>query len=173
MSLSQINPDLQLREWLEGQITIAVSDTESRKAAVYRHGEKPNTDLPDEFVEILYNGVVRSLTKLIGVLKGNLALTVYCKAQANGKAKQKRVQSILEQLERLLTNKVTGGFFYEIDLDNIVTPLYVDAATGYSTTTLNVKWHTTDSEYLDMYVTEQTLEMEGNLRVEDKTLYIQ
>lgn len=143
MTLSQINPDLQLKEWLNERITIVVSDTESRKVAVYRQGERPNTDLPDEFVEILYNGIVRSLTKPIGVLKGNLALTIYCKAQANGKAKQKRVQSILEQLERLLTNKVTGGFFFEIDLGNIITPLYIDATTGYSTMTLNVKWHTT------------------------------
>jgi hypothetical protein len=173
MSLSQINPDLQLKEWLNEQITIVVSDTESRKATVYAQGERPNTGLPDEFIEILYNGTIRSLTKPIGVLQGNLAVTIYCKAQPNGTAKFNRVESVMEQLGRLLTNKVTGGFFFEIDLKNIVTPTYIDAATGYSTTTLNVKWHTTDSKYLDMYVTEQTLEMDGNLRVEDKTLYIQ
>lgn len=167
-----INPDEKLKLWLDDQITVQVSDTESRKVLVYHQGSRPNTDLPDEFIEVLFNGNVRSRTKPIGFLEGNLAVTIYCKANADGTAKFNRVKSIEKQLAELVSNKVTGGFFYELNLDSVIVPLQINTAIGYSTKTLNVAWHTSDADYIDMYVKDSTLSMEGDLYVKDTTLYV-
>lgn len=167
-----INPDEKLKLWLDDQITVQVSDTESRKVLVYHQGSRPNTDLPDEFIEVLFNGNVRSRTKPIGFLEGNLAVTIYCRAQADGTAKFNRMKSIERQLAELVSNEVTGGFFYELNLDSVITPLYIDSATGYSIKTLNVAWHTSDADYIDMYVKNETLSMEGDLYVEGTTLFV-
>jgi len=167
-----INPDEKLKLWLDDQIVVQVSDTESRKVLVYHQGSRPNTDLPDEFVEILFNGNIRSRTKPVGYLEGNLAATIYCKLQANATAKANRVKFIEEQLIRLVSNKVKGGFFYEINLNSVISPLQINTGTGYSTKTLNISWHTTDAKYIDMYVKEETLSMEGNLYVKDTTLFV-
>lgn len=147
-----INPDEKLKLWLDDQIVVKVSDTESRKVLVYHQGSRPNTDLPDEFIEVLFNGNVRSRTKPIGFLEGNLAVTIYCKAQADGTAKFNRVKSIETQLTRLVSGKVAGGFFYELNLDSVIVPLQINTAIGYSTKTLNVTWHTTDAQTSEKFV---------------------
>lgn len=142
MSLSKIDPDTNLREWLEGQITISVSDTEVRNVAVYAQAERPNLNLPEEFVEILYNGNMRPITKPFKLWMGNLAITIYCKSQSNGTAKSKRVKSILSQLEELVSDKLIGKYFYKLDVSNVITPLQVNTTNGYSTMTLGVEWRT-------------------------------
>ena len=167
-----INPDEKLKLWLDDQIVVQVSDTESRKVLVYHQGSRPNTDLPDEFIEVLFNGNVRSRTKPIGFLEGNLAVTIYCKANADGTAKFNRVKSIETQLASLVSGKVTGGFFYELNLDSVIVPLQINTTIGYSTKTLNVTWHTSDGDYIDMYVKNETLSMEGDLYVKDTTLFV-
>ena len=101
-----------------------------------------------------------------------MAVTIYCKANADGTAKFNRVRSIEKQLVQLVSNKVTGGFFYELNLDSVIVPLQINTAIGYSTKTLNVAWHTSDADYLDMYVKNQTLSMEGDLYVKDATLFV-
>ena len=147
-----INPDEKLKLWLDDQITVQVSDIESRKVLVYHQGSRPNTDLPDEFIEVLFNGVIRSRTKPIGFLEGNLAVTIYCKANADGTAKFNRVKSIETQLASLVSGKVTGGFFYELNLGSVIVPLQINTTIGYSTKTLNVTWHTTDAQTSEKFI---------------------
>ena len=147
-----INPDEKLKLWLDDQIVVQVSDTETRKVLVYHQGSRPNKNLPDEFIEILYNGSIKSLTKPIGFIKGDLAVTVYCKTQSDGTVKHKRVKSILSQLGQLVSNKVIEGFFYEFNLNNIITPLYINYTNGYSTITLNISWRTSDSQTSEKFV---------------------
>ena len=144
ITLAELNPDQALEALLEGNVSIAVSASESRVASVYRQGERPNTDLGDEFIEVLPNGVVRAMTKPMGVFRGNLAVTLYCKAQSNGVAKENRINSMLSQVESLVNFKLSGKFFFEINPDNVITPLSYNSATGYTTMTINVKWHTTE-----------------------------
>lgn len=142
MRPSEIRPDLALKSLLEGQIVLRKSATESVVIDVYAQGERPNAGLASEFVEILFNGSVRSLTKPIGVLRGNVVVSVYVKSYEDGSVFQYRVDSIMEQIEEKVSSKESNGYFFEINPDNIITPTTTNIASGYSTTILNIEWHT-------------------------------
>lgn len=142
MRPSEIRPDLALKTLLEGQIVLRKSATESVVIDVYAQGERPNTGLASEFVEILFNGAVRSLTKPIGVIRGNVVVSVYVKSYEDGSVFQYRVDSIMKQIEEKVSNKESDGYFFEINPDNIITPTTTNIASGYSTTILNIEWHT-------------------------------
>lgn len=142
MRPSEIRPDLALKTLLEGQIVLRKSATESVVIDVYAQGERPNTGLDSEFVEILFNGAVRSLTKPIGVLRGNVVVSVYVKSYEDGSVFQYRVDSIMKQIEEKVSSKESDGYFFEINPDNIITPTTTNIASGYSTTILNIEWHT-------------------------------
>jgi hypothetical protein len=144
MNIKDLQPDQALKDLLDGKVEIALSASESHIAKVYKQGERPNTDLGDEFIGILYNGVIRSMTKPLGVYRGNLSITLYCKAQTDGTAKFNRMNSMVSQVEALSKNKSSGAFFFEINEDNIITPISINATTGYATTTLNIAWHTNE-----------------------------
>ena len=142
MRPSEIRPDLALKVLLDGQIVLRKSATESVVIDVYAQGERPNTGLASEFVDILFNGAVRSLTKPIGVLRGNVVVSVYVKSYEDGSVFQYRVDSIMKQIEEKVSNKESDGYFFEINPDNIITPTTTNIASGYSTTILNIQWHT-------------------------------
>lgn len=142
MRPSEIRPDLALKTLLDGQIVLRKSATESVVIDVYAHGERPNAGLASEFVEILFNGAVRSLTKPIGVLRGNVVVSVYVKSYEDGSVFQYRVDSIMKQIEEKVSSKESDGYFFEINPDNIITPTTTNIASGYSTTILNIEWHT-------------------------------
>ena len=142
MRPSEIRPDLALKALLEGQIVLRKSATESVVIDVYAQGERPNTGLASEFVEILFNGSVRSLTKPIGVLRGNVVVSVYVKSYEDGSVFQYRVDSIMKQIEEKVSSASSGDYFFEINPDNIITPTTTNIASGYSTTILNIEWHT-------------------------------
>ena len=142
MRPSEIRPDLALKSLLEGQIVLRKSATESVVINVYAQGERPNTGLASEFVEILFNGAVRSLTKPIGVLRGNVVVSVYVKSYEDGSVFQYRIDSIMKQIEEKVSSASSGDYFFEINPDNIITPTTTNIASGYSTTILNIEWHT-------------------------------
>ena len=142
MRPSQIRPDLALKTLLDGQIVLRKSATESVVIDVYAQGERPNTGLASEFVEILFNGAVRSLTKPIGVLRGNVVVSVYVKSYEDGSVFQYRIDSIMKQIEEKVSSASSGDYFFEINPDNIITPTTTNIASGYSTTILNIQWHT-------------------------------
>lgn len=142
MRPSEIRPDLALKTLLDGQIVLRKSATESVVIDVYAQGERPNTGLASEFVEILFNGAVRSLTKPIGVLRGNVVVSVYVKSYEDGSVFQYRVDSIMKQIEEKVSNSTSEGYYFEINPDNIITPTTTNIASGYSTTILNIEWHT-------------------------------
>ena len=142
MRPSEIRPDLALKTLLDGQIVLRKSATESVVIDVYAQGERPNAGLASEFVEILFNGAVRSLTKPIGVLRGNVVVSVYVKSYEDGSVFQYRVDSIMKQIEEKVSNAMVGNYFFEINPDNIITPTTTNIASGYSTTILNIQWHT-------------------------------
>lgn len=144
ISLSQLQPDRALKDLLDGKVSIAVSASESRIAKVYRQGERPNTDLGDEFIEVLYNGTIRAMTKPMGIYRGNLAITLYCKAQSDGTAKFNRINSMLSQVESLISNKASGKYFFAIPQNNVITPMSYNASTGYTTMVVNIEYHTTE-----------------------------
>ena len=113
MRPSKIRPDLALKSILDKQIVLQKSATESVAIKTYAQGEKPNTELDDEFIEIQFNGAIRSKTKPIGVLSGNLIVAIYVKSYEDGSVFQYRVDSILEQLEQKVSGLTVDGFFFK------------------------------------------------------------
>lgn len=144
ISLSELQPDLGLKMLLEGKVSIAISTSESRIAEVYRQGERPNTDLGDEFIDILPNGIIRAITKPLGAYRGNLAVVLYCKAQSDGTTKFNRTNSMLKQVEELVNCKASGKYYFKVNPYNLITPATYNSATGYTTTVVNIEWNTTE-----------------------------
>ena len=142
MRPSEIRPDLVLKEILEGNIILQKSEEETVVITAYSQGERPNTGLSSEFIEVISNGVARSLTKPMGVVRGNLAVAVYVKTYEDGSVFQYRVDSILKQIEEKVSNVTKGKYFFEINPNNIITPTTTNIISGYSTTILNIQWHT-------------------------------
>lgn len=131
---------------LDGKIEVQTSATSSHSIRAYATNKRPNKNLGDEFVEILVNGSIRSMTRPLGVFQGNIALTVWCAVQADGTVKTKRVQQIIKQCQQLVDGKSNpDGYFFSLDPINLITPTTVNMASGYSTTVLMVQWHTTNS----------------------------
>ena len=142
MRPSEIRPDIALKKLLEGNLILQRSETDFADVKVYAQGERPNDGLDSEFVEILLNGSIRSVTKPIGLLKSSIALAVYVKTYDDGSVFRYRVDSLLKLIEEKVSNVVSGDYFFEINPDNIITPTTVNVTTGYSTTILNIQWHT-------------------------------
>lgn len=142
MTLSELTPDTALAALLDGKVAVHISATNSRKLRAYAQAEQPQTGLADEFISIMANGAVRSLTRPLGIFRGSLALTLYCKSNSDGTAKRKRIASMIAQTVELVNSKVADGFFFELDPANVIAPTTVNLTNGYATTVLNVEWST-------------------------------
>lgn len=144
MNLSELTPDTALAALLDGKVEVQTK-TDSWVVPVYAQAEQPTTGLSDEFISVQYNGTIRSLTRPLGIFRGNLALTIYCKVHDREQtAKRNRIASMVEQSVELVNGKVSQGFYFELDPSNVITPTTVNLTNGYATTVLNVEWHTTD-----------------------------
>ena len=142
--LSQLQPDKALKDLIDDNIFIALSPSESRIAKVYRQGERPIDDVGEEFIDVLYNGAIRAMTKPLGAYRGNLAVTLYCQAQSDGTAKFNRINSMVRQVELLVNDKVSGKFYFTITPNNVITPISYNSTTGYMMMVMNVEFHTTE-----------------------------
>lgn len=145
-TIADINPDVALAALLDGKVTVQTSKTASHTIKAYADEERPNKNLADEFIDVEWNGGAQSLTEDPALFKGNLMLTIWCKAQTDGRAKKKIVRQIVSQIAPLVHLAVAGGYVFRFDPSQVITPTTTNLTTGYSTTILNVEWHTTDSE---------------------------
>lgn len=145
MTLSELTPDMALAALLDGKVEVQTSETKKYAVKAYAQAEQPQTGLDDEFISIFYNGTVRSMTRPLGVFRGNLALTLYCKSNSDGTAKRKRIASMIEQAVALVNCKTSQGFFFELNPASVITPTTVNLTNGYATTVMNVEWHTTEN----------------------------
>lgn len=143
-TLADLTPDIVIASLLDKVVTVQTSATESHVIRAYADEDKPNVGLGDEFIEVDWNGSARSLTRPLGVFRGNLALSIYVKTQTDGRAKKKLVRQIIAQCEELVNGNVSDGFYFEFDPMNVITPTTVNLTSGYSTTVLNVSWRVTD-----------------------------
>lgn len=147
-TIADLNPDVALAALLDGKVRVQTSETESHAIRAYGDEERPNKGVGDEFIDVEWNGSARSLTEDPALFKGNLLLTIWCKAQTDGRAKKKLIRQIVAQVAPLVHRKVSQGFVFSFDPTNVITPTTTNLTTGYSTTILNVKWHVTD-EFLN------------------------
>lgn len=143
MSIAEINPDVVLAELLNDNVIVNTSATKRRTLKAYPANKQPNKDLPHEYLSIYQNGITESVTKPIGLYRGNLALAIFVETQSDNTVKTHRIQQIMEQCEAMVNCKSYGGFYYEFDPLNVITPTTTNISTGYSTTILNVEWRTT------------------------------
>ena len=145
-TIADLNPDAVLATLLDGKVTVQTSKTASHTIKAYADEDRPNKNLADEFIDVEWNGGAQSLTEDPALFKGNLMLTIWCKAQTDGRAKKKLVKQIVAQIAPLVHLAVAGGYVFRFDPSQVITPTTTNLTTGYSTTILNVEWHTTDSE---------------------------
>lgn len=138
--IAQLAPDTALKELLDGQVYVQTSATKGYILKTYGQDERPNIGLDNEFIEIYNNGIVQSMTKPLGMFKGNLALVVYVRANSNMTAKKDRTMQILSQVEKLVSNKKSGDYFFEFNPTNVITPTTTNLTTGYATTVFNISW---------------------------------
>ena len=143
MSIANLNPDVVLAEALADNVVVNTSATKKRTIKAFPANKQPNKDLPKEYLSVYQNGIIQSKTKPIGLYYGNLALAIFVEMQSDGTAKTQRIQQIMEQCEAMVNSRSYGGFHYELDTENLITPTTPNISTGYSTTILNVEWHTT------------------------------
>lgn len=142
--IADLNPDVALAALLDGKVSVQTSATQSHTIRAYGDEGRPNKNLADEFIDVEWNGGAQSLTEDPALFRGNLLLTIWCKAQTDGRAKKKLVKQIVSQVAPLVHRKVSQGFFFRFDPTNVITPTTTNLTTGYSTTILNVEWHVTD-----------------------------
>lgn len=162
IKVADIRPDAELKKCLEGKISIQTSEWNITSIPVYQQGERPDTGLADEFIDINVNGTVRAMLHPLGLYRGNLAVSVYCKTQNNGVVKQSRVTSIISQMEEYLEYKRYGRYFFKLNADNIITPTTINVTSGYSVTVLNVEWRMNETEAVCF-----GLESGGNMSLEN------
>jgi hypothetical protein len=143
--ISDIEADKALKTLLEGNVTLAKSATSTVTLDVYASYERPNTGLADEFISCYNNGTITSVTHPFGMFTGYLAVSVYCKAESDTTAKRKNIKKLLLQVEDLINEKKVIyndiSYFFQLT-PTPITPTTVSTTTGYSTTVLNVMWHT-------------------------------
>lgn len=139
-TIANVNPDAVLAALLDGKVSVQTSATQSHTIRAYADEERPNKNLADEFIDVERNGGAQSLTEDPALFRGNLMLTIWCKAQTDGRAKNKLVKQIVSQVAPLVHRKVSQGFVFTFDPTNVITQTTTNLTTGYSTTILNVKW---------------------------------
>lgn len=139
-TIADITPDIVLAKLLDNKIKVQTSATQSHTIRTYDDESRPNKGVGDEWVDVEWNGVARSLTDDPALFRGNLLLTVWVKAQPDGRAKKKIVRQIVSQIAPLVHLAVAGEYVFRFDPSQVITPTTTNLTTGYSTTILNVEW---------------------------------
>lgn len=139
---SQIKPDAELRDFLQGQIIAVDGNAEQSEVKVYRDGERPTNGAPADFLEIIINGGVDVLGADIEYAEGFMMLALYTKLNDDGSVKHNRIDNILTQFDEIIDGAHTDHYFFKIVPDSYIMPPTQDLQSGYSATVLNVRWHT-------------------------------
>ena len=138
---SSVEPDVTLRDALTGQITVGAN---ADPVKVYGDWERPTNGVPDDFVVVFLNGDIGGVGMRTDYADGNLMVSLYCKMNDDGSVKKNRIKKILEQFDLKVINRTVGEYFYTYDSPRFITPTTPNQTSGYSVTTLNLRWHTTN-----------------------------
>jgi hypothetical protein len=142
---SDIQPDVELRDVLKGQVRVGLAGGGSQIIPVYGDWERPTNEAPSDFIAIYMNGSVEGLSRENGFARGHLIVALHSKMNDDGTVKKARVKKLLKQFEDLVINNATENYFFEYEIPQYITPTIPDRTTGYSVTRLNLKWHTTNN----------------------------
>lgn len=139
-----IEPDVELKNYLSGQISVG-SGSSAVEVTVYSDWERPTNLLPDDFIVIYINGDIEGVAMDMPFAKGYLMVNLYCKLNDDGSVKKNRIKRLLEQFDYLVENAVTEHYHFEYDASRFITPTTPNQTSGYSVTSLNLRWTTTSN----------------------------
>lgn len=139
---SSIQPDVELKSLLNNRITVGLPGGGSRHVTVYSDWERPTNGVPDDFIVIYLNGDIGGYGMEIPFARGYLMVSLYCKLNDDGSVKKNRVKKILAQFDHWLESHISDNYYYEYDSQRFITPTTPNQSSGYSVTSLNLKWHT-------------------------------
>lgn len=142
---SDIHPDEELRDYLKGKITVGLAGGGTKKVPVYGDWERPTNELENDFIVIFTNGDIAGVGMDTPYAEGFLMVSLYSKMNDDGSVKKLRISKILGQFDELIEKRLTTNYYYEYDSRRFITPTTPNATTGYSVTTLNLRWHTTSN----------------------------
>lgn len=142
---ADINPDVELRDFLQGRVVVGKTGGGTEPVTVYGDWERPTNKLPDDFISLYINGNVDGIGSGIDYAEGYLVVSLYCKLNNDGSAKKNRVKNILRQFDTLLKKVKTEHFIYKFEMNPFLAPTTPNQTSGYSTTSLNLFWHTTNN----------------------------
>ena len=138
---SDINPDVELRDSLKDQILVG-EGSDASTVAVYGDWERPTNEVPDDFISIFLNGEPGGVGMDTPFARGYIAVSLYCKMNPDGTIKKGRIEKILKQFDKTIDKKSTTHYYYEYDAQRFITPTTPNYTSGYSVTTLNLRWNT-------------------------------
>ena len=141
MKPSSIQPDIELKNHLSGHIYVG-SGTDAQAVTVYSDWERPTNNLPDDFIVIFINGDIDGVGMDTPFARGFIMVNLYCKLNDNGSVKKSRVNKILTQFDDMVEKAITANYYFEYEPDRFITPTTPNQASGYSVTTLNLRWNT-------------------------------
>ena len=139
---SDIQPDVELRDFLKGQIHVGLVDGGTQEVAVFSDWERPTNELPSDFLVIYMNGDPSGFGMDIDFAKGYIMVSLYCKLNDDGSVKKNRIKKILAQFDDLIERRLTNNYYYCYDSERFITPTTPNQTSGYSVTILNLKWNT-------------------------------
>lgn len=142
MHPSSIQPDVELRDFLQGQIEVGLPGGGTASVVVYGDWERPTNEAPDDFIVIFLNGDVGGVGMDTPYAEGYLMVSLYSKLNDDGSVKKQRIRKILEQFDDAVERKATDHYFFHYDSDRFITPTTPNITSGYSVTTLNMRWNT-------------------------------
>lgn len=137
---SSIQPDVELKSALDGQISVG-----TQPIVIYSDWERPTNGLPTDFLTIYLNGDIGGVGMDTPYAKGNVIVSLYCKLNDDGSVKKNRIKKILEQFDTLLEKQLTENYYFEYDAPQFITPTTPNQSSGYSVTSLNLRWNTTSN----------------------------
>ena len=139
---SSINPDEELRDFLQNKIRVGLAGGGSQMVTVYGDWERPTNDAPSDFMVVMLNGDVGGVGMDTPYAEGYIVVRLYCKMNDDGSVKKQRVRKILAQFDQLVERLLTEHYFYKYASPRFITPTTPNITSGYSVTALNLVWHT-------------------------------
>lgn len=139
---SLIEPDAELCEYLQGQVSVETGRGTTTPVTVYRDWGRPTNGLPADFIVVYVNGDIEGLGSDIEFARGNLMLGLYCKMNDDGSVKMNRIRNILKQIDTKIDGLSTENYYFEYDMPRFITPTSPNQTSGYSVTVLNLRWTT-------------------------------
>ena len=145
MHPSSIEPDVELRVFLQNKVRVGLAGGGSQMVTVYGDWERPTNMLPDDFIVIYQNGDVEGIGMQNDFARGYIMVGLYSKLNDDGSVKKSRVKKLLAQFDSLLEKCITDNYIFEYDAQRFITPTTPNQTSGYSITNLNLRWHTTNN----------------------------